>query len=95
MLLKLMAQEWDVGIWNVPMPLPDENHVLPWQPYREAQKNGLMNTMWESSLSQKHLLYTRAIAELFVDHMHPSPIGTQIMAKAVAEHIKSHPELLD
>lgn len=95
MLLAPLAQEWDVGIWNVPMPPPDENHVLPWQPYREAQKE------WASehnvdivSFPEAFAAHTGNFAELFVDHMHPSPIGTQIMARAVAAHIKSHPELL-
>ena len=37
-MLAPLAQEWDVGIWNVPMPPPDDDHVLPWEPYREAQK---------------------------------------------------------
>ena len=38
LMLAPLAQEWDVGIWNVPMPPPDDDHVLPWEPYRVAQK---------------------------------------------------------
>jgi hypothetical protein len=36
-LLAPLAQEWDVGVWNVPMPKPTDGQVLPWTPYRAAQ----------------------------------------------------------
>lgn len=95
MLLAPLAQEWDVGIWNVPMPPPDENHVLPWQPYREAQKEwGQEHNVDIVSFPEAFAQYTGNPAGLFVDHMHPSPTGTKIMAKAIATHIKAHPELL-
>ena len=95
MLLAPLAQEWDVGVWNVPMPPPDDEHVLPWQPYRESQKEwAKTNTVDIISFPQAFAAYTGHPAGLFVDHMHPSPTGTQIMAKSVAEHIKNHPELL-
>ena len=44
MLLAPLAQEWDVGIWNVPMPPPDKDHVLPWQPYEKHRLNGHKTT---------------------------------------------------
>ena len=78
------------------MPPPDENHVLPWQPYREAQKNGQLNNNVDIvSFPDAFAAHTGNFAELFVDHMHPSPIGTQVMARAIAAHLKSHPELLE
>ena len=95
MLLAPLAQEWDVGIWNVPMPRPDDEHVLPWQPYRKAQQEWAeTNSVDIISFPKAFAAYTGHPAGLFVDHMHPSPTGTQIMAKSVAEHIKNHPELL-
>ena len=96
MLLAPLAQEWDVGIWNVPMPPPDDEHVLPWQPYREAQKNwAVEHNVDIVSFPDVFAQYTGKPAGLFVDHMHPSPIGTQLMAKAIAAHLKTHPELLE
>lgn len=99
MLLAPLAQEWDAGIWNVPMPKPDKDHVLPWQPYRSAQKQ------WAIEHNIDVVSFADAFAnaaktmkypgQLFVDHMHPSPTGTALMAKTVLEHIKQHPELLN
>ena len=95
MLLAPLAQEWDVGIWNVPMPPPDKDHVLPWFPYREAQAK------WASehnidiiSFPEIFAAYPDPPAKLFVDHMHPSKYGTYLMAQAVSKHIIAHPELL-
>ncbi len=94
-LLAPLAQEWDVGIWNVPMPPPDKDHVLPWQPYREAQKNwAIKNGVGIVSFPDVFANYTGNHAGLFVDHMHPSPTGTSLMGKAVAQHIERYPELL-
>ena len=95
MLLAPLAQEWDVGIWNVPMPPPDEDHVLPWQPYREAQAEWANDhDVGIVSFPSVFAQHTGRPAELFVDHMHPSPIGTSLMGKAVAKHIQQHPDLL-
>ena len=94
-LLAPLAQEWDVGIWNVPMPPPNDEHVLPWQPYREAQKNwAIQNKVGIVSFPDVFANYSGNHAGLFVDHMHPSPIGTSLMAKAVAQHINQYPELM-
>ena len=95
MLLAPLAQEWDVGVWNVPMPEPTEGQVLPWFPYREAQEE------WAQSRGIGRVYFPEVFAAadgpkeaLFVDNMHPSPKGTAIMARAVAAHIAEHPELL-
>lgn len=95
MLLAPLAQEWDVGIWNVPMPPPTAEQVLPWYPYRDAQKQ------WAEERGIGRVYFPEVFAQsegqkqaLFVDNMHPSPRGTVLMAGAVAEHIAAHPELL-
>ena len=95
MLLAPLAQEWDVGIWNVPMPQPTEEQVLPWFPYRDAQAE------WAEERGIGRVYFPEVFAQsdvkkqtLFVDNMHPSATGTAIMARAVAEHIAAHPELL-
>lgn len=95
MLLAPLAQEWDVGIWNVPMPRPAKDHVLPWQPYRKAQK------VWAEkenidivSFPEAFALYEGHKAKLFVDNMHPSKHGTALMADTVATHIIANPALL-
>lgn len=94
-LLAPLAQEWDVGIWNVPMPEPDETHILPWEPYRDAQKE------WALSMGVGLINFPDVFAnttgnknELFLDHMHPSRNGALIMAKSVADHIHAHPETI-
>jgi lysophospholipase L1-like esterase len=95
MLLAPLAQEWDVGIWNVPMPKPSPEHVLPWQPYREAQKEWAeKNGVAVISFPQAFARYSGNKQSLFVDNMHPSPVGTKVMAKEVAQHILEHPELI-
>ena len=95
MLLAPLAQEWDVGIWNVPMPPPTPEQVLPWFPYREAQGE------WALERGIGRVYFPDVFAEsagqkqtLFVDNMHPSPKGTAIMARAVATHIAENPGLL-
>lgn len=96
LLLAPLAQEWDVGVWNVPMPPPTEGQVLPWTPYREAQAEWAT----ERGVGRVYLPDAFAAAEgpkagLFIDNMHPSVRGAQVMAWAVTDHIRAHPELLD
>ncbi|MEC8381545.1 MAG: GDSL-type esterase/lipase family protein [Myxococcota bacterium] len=95
LMLAPLAQEWDVGIWNVPMPPPDDDHVLPWEPYRRAQKE------WASNNNIDVISFPEVFAaspvrknELFLDNMHPSQKGAIVMAKAVAKHLHEHPERL-
>ena len=95
MLLAPLAQEWDVGIWNVPMPPPTEEQVLPWFPYRDAQEK------WSEEQGVGRIYFPEVFAQsdvqkqtLFVDNMHPSAVGTALMARAVAEHIAENPQLL-
>ena len=94
-LLAPLAQEWDVGIWNVPMPKPSQDHILPWEPYRKAQQS------WAKKQNIDIISFPKAFAEyngdkakLFVDNMHPSKHGTALMAKTVAEHLQQNPSLL-
>lgn len=95
MMLAPLAQEWDVGIWNVPMPPPDADHVLPWAPYREAQKRWAdENQVDRISFPEIFANAPTAKNELFLDNMHPSQKGAVIMAKAVADHLQKHPERL-
>lgn len=95
MLLAPLAQEWDVGIWNVPMPEPGPEHVLPWFPYRDAQKEwASKNKIDIVSFPEVFASYKKNPAELFIDNMHPSRIGTQLMAQALADFIEKHPTLL-
>ena len=95
MLLAPLAQEWDVGIWNVPMPPPSDGHVLPWEPYRSAQKAWAKERNIEIiSFPEAFASYNGDKATLFVDNMHPSKHGTSLMAKTVAEHLKNNPQLL-
>ena len=94
-LLAPLAQEWDVGIWNVPMPKPTPEHVLPWFPYRDAQKKWAKeNGVDIVSFPEVFASYNKDPAALFIDNMHPSRIGTQLMAQALAEHIMAQPNLL-
>jgi len=95
MLLAPLAQEWDIGVWNVPMPPPTDDQVLPWYPYRDAQQQ------WAEAHGVGRVYFPEVFAQnatgrqpLFVDNMHPSSRGTALMADAVAEHIAAHPELL-
>lgn len=95
MLLAPLAQEWDVGIWRVPMDKPDKDHVLPWFPYRDAQKKWAgENKVGIVDFPSVFASQKGDLQRLFVDNMHPSREGHQIMARALANHIKGHPELL-
>lgn len=95
MLLAPLAQEWDVGIWNVPMPKPSKDHVLPWQPYRDAQKDWAKKENIDIiSFPEVFSQYNGHKAKLFVDNMHPSKYGTALMAEAVSKHIIANPDLL-
>ena len=95
MLLAPLAQEWDVGIWNVPMPKPTEDHVLPWFPYRDAQKKWAKeHEIPIISFPQVFASYKGEPARLFIDNMHPSRTGTLIMAQAVADFLEKNPSYL-
>ena len=94
-MLAPLAQEWDVGIWNVPMPKPSPEHVLPWFPYREAQKSWAQkNQVTRIDFAKIFAQYQGPAASLFIDNMHPSAQGTRLMAKSVASLIQSNPSLL-
>ena len=95
MMLAPLAQEWDVGIWNVPMPKPTPDHILPWFPYREAQKKWAKEkNIPQVSFPEVFAAYPHSKAQLFIDNMHPSRQGTLLMAQAVANHIQKNPQLL-
>lgn len=96
MVVAPLAQELDVGLWSVPMPRPGPDQVLPWFPYRAAQ------AAWAGSAGVGRVDLPDAFAAesgdpngLFIDPMHPSVLGAQVMAWAVARHLHDHPELLD
>ncbi len=95
LLLAPLAQEWDVGVWNVPMPEPAAGQVLPWFPYREAQ------VAWAASHGVEVVSMPEAFAaapgdkaRLFIDNMHPSVTGAAVMAQAIVERLRAQPELL-
>ena len=95
MIVAPLAQELDVGLWSVPMPRPAPGQVLPWHPYREAQAT------WAAASGVGRVdLPSFFAAEggdptgLFIDTMHPSVRGAQVMAWAVAAHLRDHPDLL-
>ena len=95
MVLAPLAQEWDAGIWNVPMPEPGPEHVLPWQPYREAQQNWAQEQdIPIVSFPELFSSYNGDKRKLFVDNMHPSREGHMLMARKVADFLGLHPELL-
>ena len=95
MMLAPLAQEWDVGIWNVPMPKPTPDHILPWFPYRAAQKEWVQGkNIPIVSFSEAFKQYKGHPAQLFVDNMHPSAYGTSLMAKTVTEVILKDPALI-
>jgi len=94
-VLAPLAQEWDVGRWTVPMPKPVEGQVLPWHPYRDAQRAWAEDN--EVGLVPFYEVFPSSGNrgdQLFIDVMHPSQTGAKVMARAVAEHIEQHPELL-
>ena len=99
MILAPLAQEWDVGVWTMPMAEPTPDQVLPWHPYREAQAE------WAASRGIGRVYLPDAFAAaatdggtqggaLFIDQMHPSVRGAQVMAWAVTDHLRAHPELI-
>lgn len=95
MLLAPLAQEWDVGRWTVPMPRPTEGQVLPWYPYREAQRE------WAARRGVGLVPFYEVFAQsranpsqFFIDVMHPSQYGAALMARAVADYVEQHPELV-
>ena len=95
LMLAPLAQEWDVGIWNVPMPEPTPDHVLPWFPYRVAQKEWAnKNTVPRVDFSEVFAQYKGPKKSLFIDNMHPSVQGTKLMANAVANYIMQNPGVL-
>jgi lysophospholipase L1-like esterase len=94
-LLAPLAQEWDVGRWTVDMPKPVEGQVLPWHPYREAQRE------WAEDRGVGLVPFYEVFPasgvrgdQLFIDVMHPSRTGAKIMAEAVGSYVEQHPELL-
>jgi lysophospholipase L1-like esterase len=95
MILAPLAQEWDVGIWNVPMPEPTKEHVLPWFPYRKAQKDWAKQREIEIiSFPEVFASYKGDPKSLFVDNMHPSRTGTLLMAQEVAQFLEKNPQWL-
>ena len=77
------------------MPEPTPDHVLPWFPYRTAQKkwaeeNGIPRIDFSEVFSQ----YKGPKKSLFIDNMHPSVQGTKVEATAVANYIMQNPEVL-
>jgi lysophospholipase L1-like esterase len=95
MIVAPLAQEWDVGIWNVPMPEPTADQVLPWHPYREAQAE------WATEKGVDRVFLPDVFAaaaepkaELFTDNMHPSVVGAQIMAWAITDQVRQRPGLI-
>lgn len=95
MLLAPLAQEWDVGRWTVPMPQPVEGQVLPWYPYREAQRE------WAEDRGVGLVPFYEVFpnsggnpSQFFIDVMHPSQYGARLMAVAVADYVERHPELV-
>lgn len=95
MILAPLAQEWDVGIWNVPMPEPSADHVLPWFPYRDAQKQwAAKKNIPIISFAKTFQQYKQDPNRLFVDNMHPSKDGNLLMAKEVADYLQRNPSLL-
>ena len=94
-MLAPLAQEWDVGVWTVPMPKPTDGQVLPWTPYRAAQaewaeQNGVLRVpMFEAFAAAEG-----DPAGLFIDNMHPSVRGAQVMAWAITDALRAQPELL-
>ncbi|RME22118.1 MAG: hypothetical protein D6798_16595, partial [Deltaproteobacteria bacterium] len=92
MVVAPLAQEWDVGVWTMPMDPPRPDQVLPWHPYRQA----LARWADARGIDRVDLPAAFAAAEgdprgFFTDQMHPSVRGAQIMAWAVVDHLRAHP----
>ena len=95
MVVAPLAQEWDVNIWNVPMPEPTPDQVLPWHPYREAQAEwATANAVPQVYLPDIFAAAAEPRAELFTDNMHPSVVGAQIMAWAITDLLREQPALI-
>ena len=95
MLVAPLAQEWDVGVWNVPMPRPTEGQVLPWTPYREAQRDWAEEHGVEQvSMAEAFRTAPGDKARLFTDNMHPSVTGAAVMAQAIVARLREQPGLL-
>jgi lysophospholipase L1-like esterase len=95
MMLAPLAQEWDVGVWNVPMAEPTADQVLPWFPYRDAQID------WAAEHGVELVSMPEAFAaapgdktRLFIDNMHPSVTGAAVMAQALVVRLRANPALL-
>ncbi len=95
MILAPLAQEWDLGIWTMPMDEPKPGQVLPWHPYRQAQAE------WAQARGIGRVYLPDAFAQasgdktgLFFDQMHPSERGAQVMAWAVVDHLRDNPQLV-
>ena len=92
MIVAPLAQEWDVGIWNVPMAKPTADQVLPWFPYRDAQTEWAeKNSVGQVYLPDVFSAYGGNKAALFIDNMHPSVLGAAVMARAVTEQVRKDP----
>jgi lysophospholipase L1-like esterase len=95
MLLAPLAQEWDVGVWNVPMAQPTDDQVLPWYPYRDAQVRwAAENDVALVSMPEAFAAATGDKARLFIDNMHPSVTGAAVMAQAIVQRLREEPALL-
>lgn len=94
-LMAPLAQEWDVGTWTAPMAEPTADQVLPWHPYRDAQRDWVQRRgLLQVDLPGAFLASGEGGHSLFIDHMHPSVLGAWVMATAVAEAIVANPGLL-
>jgi len=95
MMLAPLAQEWDVGVWNVPMAQPTQDQVLPWYPYRAAQESWAAEHGVERvSMPDVFAAAPGDKARLFIDNMHPSVTGAAVMAQAIVERLRQNPALL-
>ena len=96
MVLAPLAQEWDVGLWRHPgVEPPGPTDLLPWQPHREAARRvaddrGLAFVDVPEAFAQA----PGEPALLFIDQMHPSAWGAQVLARAVADAVRERPDLL-
>lgn len=94
MILAPLAQEWDVGRWTMPMAEPTPDQVLPWHPYRQAQARWAEAHGIGRVYLPDHFAAAPDSDQLFIDQMHPSVRGAQVMAWAITDHLRAHPELI-
>ena len=98
MVLAILAQESDVGLWTVKhRPPPSEGEVLPWTPYRVAMtdfaaRNGLPLVSMPDAFAAA--AQTTPPADLFLDAVHPSATGAEVMAQALFTFFGAHTDLL-